>query len=157
MHYEHLVIVNDPDFPMVDQISREQVWAGLMHRVEDARLFLPGLDLCEITARHAGGVERRLMFGDTEILDRVTLVEGESVCFESLPNAQHGGGRLLIRIEERAEGHLLLRFIYDSVFATGYEVDDEAFAGYLREAYEAADIDTVRIVRQLAEAARQRH
>lgn len=157
MRFEHLVLINDPANPLIESLTRAQVWAGLLQRVEDARLFLPGLDVCEVVAREGNRLDRRLMFGATEVLDRVTLIDQESVCFDTLPNDQHGGGRLLIRIEERPGGHLMLRFIYDSVFALGHESEDAAYAEYLRQAYEAADIDTVRIVRQLAEAARHLH
>ncbi|HEY6898006.1 MAG TPA: SRPBCC family protein [Rhodocyclaceae bacterium] len=150
MEFEHLVEINDPGNPLIEALSRDQVWSGLMHRVEDARPFLPGLDDCVILARHADGVERSLRFGQAEIRDSVRYLAGFWVSFETPAADDHGGGLLTIRIEEPAAGHLFLRFTYRTVFATGHEQEDAAFSDYLRQAYEAADIDTVRIIRLLA-------
>lgn len=155
MRFEHLVIVNDPQFPLAEWVSRDEVWAGLLMRVEDARLFLPGLEVCEVLTRNGPVLERRLSFGTTDIFDRVTLVERESVCFDTAPSEHHGGGRLLIRIEETCEGHLMLRFIYATQFATGHETEDAPYSDYLRQAYEAADIDTVSVIRELTAARRR--
>jgi hypothetical protein len=154
MRFEHLVAINDPDLPQVAGLSREQVWCGLMQRVEDARAFLPGLDRCLILARGEGMVERELHFGATRILDRVVCTENEWVRFETSATEHHGGGTLTVRIEEPQAGWLMLRFIYDTAHALGREVEDAAFEDYLRQAYEAADIDTVRIIRELAAGAR---
>lgn len=157
MRFEHLVIVNDPHFPLAEPISRAELWAGLVLRVEDAGLFLPGLDRCEVLMREGSVVVRRLSFGTTDIFDRVTLVEGMSVCFDTEPNESHGGGRLLIAIEESATGHLMLRFTYDTCFAKGHEIEDAAYTDILRQAYEAADIDTVRILRERVASQRRLH
>lgn len=154
MRFEHLVAVNDPGLPLVAELSREQVWSGLMHRVEDARPFLPGLDRCLILARSEGLVERELHFGATRILDRVVCTENEWVRFETAATASHGGGSLTVRIEEPDTGWLMLRFIYETTHAIGTEAEHAALEDYLRQAYEAADIDTVRIIRELAAEAR---
>lgn len=150
MKFEHLVEVNDPEMPLILALTRDQVWAGLMHRVLDARPFMPGLDECRIVERFDNGLSRRLRWGSTELGDRVTFVEGEWVAFESHPTELHGGGMLTMRIEEPAPMRLFLRFTYETVFALGHETEDEAYGDYLRDAYEAADIDTVAVIRQLA-------
>lgn len=150
MRFEHLVAINDPDQPLLAALSRDQVWFGLMHRVEDARPFLPGLEQCDILSRGDGVVERRLDFGAAQVRDRVFFAENDWVRFETEATAQHGGGRLTIRIEEPDAGWLLLRFIYETVHAIGAEAENAAYDAYLRQAYEAADIDTVRIIRALA-------
>lgn len=154
MRFEHLVAINDPGLPLVADLSREQVWAGLMCRVEDARPFLPGLDRCLILARGEGVVERELHFGATRILDRVVCAENQWVRFETDATEHHGGGRLTVRIEEPDAGWLMLRFIYETAHAVGTEAEHAAYEGILRQAYEAADIDTVRIIRELATGAR---
>ena len=43
MRFEHLIEINDPLNPLAEILSREQVWSGLMHRVDEPTLFLPGL------------------------------------------------------------------------------------------------------------------
>ena len=150
MRFEHLVAVNDPQQVYIVPLSRAQVWAGLMRRVEDARPFLPALESCDIVARGDGWVERCLDFGSATICDRVTYLHDRLVCFDTAPTANHGGGRLQITIEEPASGRIFLRFEYDTVHAVGAEAEDAAYEGYLRQAYEAVDIDTVQVIRLLA-------
>ena len=150
MNFEHIVIVNDPRQPLAAPLSRDQVWAGLLHRVEDSRPFLSGLDSCEVLSREHGVFTRRLTFGATEIHDRVTLAAGEWVRFTTEPSATHRGGTLTIAIEEHREGELALRFSYASIHAVGHEAEDAAYEPFLKQAYEAADIDTVRVIRLLA-------
>lgn len=152
MNFEHLVEINDLKIPLLFHLDRAQVWAGLMHRVEDARSFLPGLDECRVLARGLGTAERLLRFGNTEIRDQVSFADGEWVRFETIPSPHHSGGVLTIRIEEPEAGRLFLRFCYETLFASGQEAEDAAYSEFLRQAYEAADIDTVQVIRMLAEA-----
>lgn len=150
MHFEHIVIINDPLQPLLLSLTREQIWAGLLQRVEDARPFLPGLDECTVLARHGNVLERRLRFNQTVIHDRVLLTDQISVQFDTAPSETHGGGRLTIAIEEPGAGSLVLRFTYEAAFAKGHEAEDSAYADILKQAYAAADIDTVRVIRLLA-------
>lgn len=152
MNFEHLVEVNDPGIPFLIHLSRSQIWAGLMHRVEDSRPFLPGLDECRILERSADGVVRMLRWGANVMNDRVTFEEQRWVRFDTPPGEMHGGGSLTIHIEEPVPGSLFLRFIYATTFATGHEAEDAAYAEFLRQAYEQADIDTVQVIRTLAES-----
>lgn len=154
MRFEHLVAINDPGMPLVADLSREQAWFGLMHRVEDARPFLPGLDQCLILMRSEGVVDRELHFGATRIRERVVYAESDWVRFETSATEHHGGGLLTIRIEEPDAGWLVLRFTYETAHAVGTEAENAAYEDYLRQAYEAADIDTVRTIRELAAGAR---
>ena len=162
MRFEHLIAVNDPELIFLSPLSRAQVLAGLMRRVEDARPFLPGLDACEIVARGEGWAERRLSFGATVITDRASFVVDSFVCFESSPSESHGGGRLTIAIEEPEPGQsdqseqLFLRFTYQTVHAVGAEAENAAYESFLQQAYEAADIDTVQVIRLLATAPESR-
>lgn len=156
MRYEHLVEINDFS-GHVEILNRDQVWSGLMHRVEDARPFLPGLEFCQILTRSEDRVERRLRFGTTEILDRVSYAAPDWVRFETEATEHHGGGVLTIRIEEPEPLRLFLRFIYETVFAVGTEAENAPYADLLRQAYEAADIDTVRVIRLLATEGGRQH
>ena len=151
MDFEHLVEINDPAIPLLAVLDRHQVWAGLMRRVEDARPFLPGLDECRILERDDQGVRRLLRWGAVEVVDRVSFAALQWVRFETLATAEHGGGTLTIRIEEPEPRRLFLRFTYRTVFAVDREADDAAYAEFLRRAYEAADVDTVRLIRRMAE------
>ena len=121
-----------------------------MRRVEDARPFLPGLEACIIVGKGEGWVERRLSFGATEVVDRASFALGSWVCFETAPGKTHGGGRLTIAIEEPEPERLFLRFTYETTHAIGAEAEDAAYESFLQQAYEAADIDTVQVIRLLA-------
>ena len=96
MNFEHLIQINDLQNPLVETLNRDQVWQGLLHRVEDATPFLPGLESCTILERHADHLLRKLDFGAAVIHDRVTLVEQHWVRFDILPGEQHAGGSLTI-------------------------------------------------------------
>ena len=151
MNFEHVVIVNDPANPLLAPLTREALWFGLLCRAEDPRPFLPGLERCTIVDRGAGRLERELHFGGALIRDRVTLVALESVSFESDATEAHAGGRLTIRIEEPAAGQLALRFCYATTLPEGGP--DGAYAEFVKSAYHQSDLDTVRVIRELAASA----
>ncbi|WP_374265232.1 SRPBCC family protein [Zoogloea sp.] len=151
MRFEHLVEINDPKNPLIDPLSREQLWTGLMFRVEEPGIFLPGLDRCEILSRSPERIERALHFGSTLIHDSVSFVPQEWVRFESAANAEHAGGKLTIRIEAPDALSLYLRFTYETTLPDGAE----AGAGlqvseFVKSAYRESDLDTVRIIRMIA-------
>jgi hypothetical protein len=150
MNFEHLIAINDPGNPLLVSLSRQQVWAGLLHRVENPLPFLPGLESCSILERAADSLLRELNFGAATIRDRVTLLAGEWVRFDIAPSEQHAGGSLTIRIEEPEAGHLFLRFTYGTTFAASASEEDRAYAEYIKSAYQQSDIDCVRIIRTLA-------
>ena len=154
MNFEHLVIVNDVADPMITALSRDEVWFGLLCRAEDARAFLPGLEACAIVERGDHELVRELDFGSAVIRDRVTLVPMESVRFESAATATQAGGSLTIAIEEPAAGVLALRFRYRTTLAEGTGKADESYAEYVKSAYHQSDLDTVRVIRMIAESGR---
>ena len=55
MKFEHLIEINDPLNPLIDTLSLEQVWRGLVLRAESPRLFVPHLDECQISERSDAG------------------------------------------------------------------------------------------------------
>ena len=154
MNFEHLIQINDLQNPLVETLSRDQIWQGLLHRVEDATPFLPGLERCTIVERHADHLLRELDFGAAIIHDKVTLAEGEWVRFDILPSAQHAGGSLTIGIEEPEPGALFLRFAYATTFAARPESEERAYVDYIKSAYHQSDLDCVRIIRTLAASGR---
>ncbi|MDE2439758.1 MAG: DUF1857 family protein [Betaproteobacteria bacterium] len=150
MNFEHLIQINDLQNPLIVVLSRDQLWQGLLHRVEDATPFLPGLESCTIVERHADHLLRRLDFGPAVIQDRVTLSERHWVRFDILPSEQHAGGSLTISIEEPEPDALFLRFAYTTSFGTNPNSEDRAYIDYIKSAYHQSDIDCVRIIRTLA-------
>ncbi|MCG2575827.1 DUF1857 family protein [Dechloromonas sp. XY25] len=150
MNFEHLIQINDLQNPLIVVLSRDQLWQGLLHRVEDATPFLPGLESCTIVERHADHLLRKLDFGPAVIEDRVTLSEMQWVRFDIMPNEQHAGGSLTISIEEPEPDALFLRFAYTTSFASNPNSEDRAYIDYIKSAYHQSDIDCVRIIRTLA-------
>jgi hypothetical protein len=150
MNFEHLIQINDPDNPLVKPLNRDQLWQGLMHRIENPLPFLPGLESCTILERQASELLRELDFGPAMIRDRVTLAELYWVRFEIQPSAAHPGGSLTITIEEPEPGFLFLRFAYRTTLANDPNSEDRAYIEYVKSAYHQSDIDCVRIIRTLA-------
>ncbi len=150
MNFEHLIQINDLQNPLLETLSRDQVWQGLLHRIEDATPFLPGLESCTIVERNADHLLRKLDFGAAVIHDRVTLVEGHWVRFDILPSEQHAGGSLTISIEEPEPASLFLRFTYATSFASNPNSEERAYIDYIKSAYHQSDVDCVQIIRTLA-------
>jgi hypothetical protein len=150
MQFEHLIAINDPGNPLIVPLTRQQIWQGLLYRVENPLPFLPGLEACSIIERADDHLLRNLDFGPAVIQDRVTLAEAEWVRFDIVPNAGHAGGSLTIRIEEPEPGSLFLRFAYATTFAANPNSEERAYIEYIKSAYHQSDIDCVRIIRTLA-------
>lgn len=154
MKFEHLVVVNEPANPLITDLSREELWFGLLCRAEDPRPFLPGLESCAIVERTENGLVRDLCFGHVVIRDRVTLMPMNAVVFESDKTDEHAGGSLTIRIEEPRPDELVLRFIYLTTLPEGGTGPDGVYAEFVKSAYHESDIDTVRMIRMIAECGR---
>lgn len=154
MKFEHLVIVNEPDNPLITDLSREELWFGLLCRAENPRPFLPGLESCTIIERDDRRLVRDLRFGNVVIRDCVALDPMVSVSFESEPTAEHAGGRLTISIEEPQPTVLMLRFVYRTTLAEDRNHADGMYSEFVKSAYHESDIDTVRVIRMIAESGR---
>ena len=150
MNFEHLLQINDPENPLIEPLSRQQIWQGLLHRVENPLPFLPGLESCTILERQVNSLLRELDFGPASIQDRVTLAESQWVRFDIVPSETHAGGRLTITIEEPEPSFLFLRFAYETTLASNPNSEERAYIEYVKSAYHQSDIDCVRIIRTLA-------
>lgn len=148
MKFSHLVQINDPKNPNIERLSRAQLWQGLMVRAENPSYFLIGLDECEILERQTDSIRRRLRFGKVTVLDRVTFAPPAEVRYDIEPTAEVPGGSLVMRIEEPEAGQYFVRFEYQ------LQVDDGMANDYYNEfrksAYIESDIDTIRMIRQMA-------
>ncbi|QRM18227.1 DUF1857 family protein [Dechloromonas sp. TW-R-39-2] len=150
MNFEHLIQINDPENPLVDTLSRDQLWQGLLQRVENPIPFLPGLESSSILERHGNTLLRELDFGPATIQDRVTITPGTAVRFDILPSEAHAGGSLTITIEEPEPDFLFLRFAYETTLAIDPNSEDRAYIDYVKSAYHQSDVDCVRLIRMFA-------
>lgn len=150
MNFEHLIQINDPENPLVESLTRDQLWLGLLHRVENPVPFLPGLESCTILERAADTLLRELDFGPAVIQDRVTMADQHWVRFDIQPSEAHPGGSLTITIEEPEPEFLFLRFAYETTLANNPNSEDRAYIDYVKSAYHQSDVDCVRLIRSLA-------
>jgi hypothetical protein len=148
MNFEHLLQINDPENPLLEPLSRQQLWNGLLQRVEHPLPFLPGLEACTILGRQNDSLQRELNFGSAVIRDHVTFSELNWVRFAIVPNEQHAGGCLTITIEEPGEGFLYLCFAYETTLAKNPNSEERAYIEYVKSAYHQSDVDCVRIIRR---------
>ena len=152
MRFEHLIEINDPLNPLIEDLTREQLWRGLVLRAESPRLFMPHLDECTLSDRSETLLSRSLRYGELIIHDRVTFDAPHAVRYDVPAQGDIPQSTLLMTIEEPQPDALFVRFEYDDGKA---DSDEEAFYNeFRRSAYEEADIDTIRTIRQLAQEGR---
>lgn len=149
MKFEHLVEVNDFLNPLMDPLSREALWAGLLRSAERPRDFLPNLDEALILGRDGLRFERELHFGRTVIRDRVRLRPLEEIEIRTEATASIPAASRMLRIEEPAPGELFVRFLYEQ-FPQGHPPVADEYAVALRNAWLQADRDLIARIRFLA-------
>jgi hypothetical protein len=154
MKFEHLIEINDPLNPLIDTITREQLWRGLVLRAESPKMFVPHLDECTIEDRASGSFRRRLRYGDLVVEDRVILTPLQEVRYEVHAQGEISESRLTMTIEAPSEAQLFVRFRYDDGHNEPVDEVNAMYDEFKKSAYQEADIDTVRIVRQLAQEGR---
>lgn len=151
MKFTHLIEINMPGNPLIAPLTREQLWRGLVLRAERPTMFLLGLDTCEITGREADGLTRTLRFGQLVVHDQVHFAPLDNVRYHVPQQDAIPMSDLTMTIEEPQPGVLFVRFEYDD-HNPAQETDEESFYNdFRREAYKEADIDTIRMIRQLAQ------
>ncbi|HEY3599621.1 MAG TPA: SRPBCC family protein [Paraburkholderia sp.] len=152
MNFEHLIQINDPLNPLVANMTRDQLWEGLVLRAEQPQLFVLGLDSCTILSRTGGSFERELHYGQATVRDRVTLQPKESVRYDIMATQSYVGGSLTMKIEQPDPLQLFLRFEYRTTLPTteqgSLDPDVRQTQEIVKSAYRESDIDTVRLIRQ---------
>jgi hypothetical protein len=150
MKFAHLVEINDPLNPLIDTLTREQLWRGLVLRAELPKSFIPWLDQCTITEKHDTGVSRISHYGALVVRDTVTYVPQQQVVYQVPQQNDIPESRLTMTIEEPEKDILFVRFEYED--SAPEESVDAFYNDFRKSAYEEADIDTIRVIREMAEA-----
>ena len=155
MRFEHLIQINDPLMPLLDTLSRDQLWRGLELRAEDPTQFVLGLEVATIHSRCNLGDQvelvRTLDFGSFKVDDRVRLIPPYRSEIHTSPGPTWPASRMTIEIEEPQPELLFLRFVYESDESPATGDWDEVTTALREQAYERADLDTVARIRALAE------
>lgn len=150
MKFSHLVIINDPLNPLIDPLTVEQVWRGLVLRAEKPQMFVPWLDACTITSRSDKELVRELRFGKVLIRDHVTFHPPTQVQYHVPAQNDIPLSSLSMRIEIPQEGVLVVRFEYADDSPDTEGTPEDFYNEFRRSAYQEADIDTIRLIRELA-------
>jgi len=155
VRYEHLIQINDPLMPLLDTLTREQLWHGLVRRAEQPTEFILGLEIATIHRRQELGtqieLDRTLDFGSFKVHDRVRLVPQQSSEIHTKAGPTWPASRMSIYIEEPQPELLFLRFVYESDEARENGELGGVTLALREQAYERADLDTVARIRALAE------
>jgi len=155
MKFHHIVQINDPLHPLLDPLTRTELWNGLVMRAENPVSFVLDLDLCELTARTEHSLQRRLHFGPLIIEDEVFFETGTRVRYVTRAQPGLPSATLTMTIQEPAPELLALRFDYDTGESPSVPGQVDAFYDSFRQsAYKHADIDTVGRIRELAREGR---
>lgn len=156
MQFEHIVVVNDPTMGVGEQLSREELWSGLLRRAQDPLAFVENLDRAAILEQGENWFVREMWFGEMRVLDRITLEPAYMVHYETEPSEQHRGGSLTMTIEAPSPDVLCVRFRYSTplpeVAAQDTDAGDAYFVPWIKSAYHQADVDTIKRIRELAAA-----
>jgi hypothetical protein len=151
MRFSHLIQINDPLNPLIDSLSREQLWRGLVLRAENPLLFVMALDRFEIVERGENALVRVLHFGSLRLRDRVTFRPMQQVRYEVEAVGDSPAASLVMTIEEPEPGQLFVRFDYETLPGGAAASMDEFYSSFAKQAYLEADIDTISTIRRLAE------
>jgi len=149
MKFTHLVQINDPLNPLIDTLSRAQLWNGLRLRAEDPVQFVIGLDSCRVIQRAEHELLRELRFGQLTVRDRVIFAPMRHVRYEVEAAGPVPAATLITTIEEPEPDQYFVRFEYDTKAVEGGEPVDPFYQQFMKEAYKEADIDAIRIIRRL--------
>ena len=150
MKFSHIVQINDPLNPLIDPLTREQLWRGLVLRAENPLLFVLALDRYEIVERGENTLTRVLHFGALRLRDRVEFVPMQQVRYAIEAVGDSPAATLTMTIEEPGAQQLLVRFDYETLQQDASAPLEAFYGDFAKQAYVEADIDTVSIIRRLA-------
>jgi len=154
MKFDHLLHINDLLSPRIKPITRTQLWRGLVLRAQAPGLFMPWLDECDLVAKSPAILKRVLHYGEVKIHDVVTFLPESEIRYNVAAQSDVPASQLVVRIEEPDHERLNVRFSYDDSLQEVPGSLEAFYNAYRRSAYEESDIDTIRIIRQLAEEGR---
>ena len=150
MKFAHLVEINDPLNPLIDPLSRRQLWRGLVLRAETPKTFVPWLDRCRILEKSEDSLARELHYGDLVVHDRVSFLPLQQVIYDVPQQKDIPASRLTMTIEEPRPEALFVRFEYDDFASEATDSANAMYDDFRRSAYQESDIDTIRTIRRMA-------
>ena len=108
IHVTNAVPVNTPGEP---ELTRSDVWAGLVMKADNALPFVPAMTYCEVLERRGENeFDREIEFRGQRFTERITLEPESRVTFTRI--AGEVLGTIANEIEEDSAGELSLRFTF---------------------------------------------
>ena len=135
-----------PDDP---ELTRAQVWQGLVDKANNALPFVPQMTSCVVREEFADGLLRDVVYRGEAVQERVTFVEGERVTFERTQGTTLG--TILNEIEQDGDD-LVLRFTFSlekEGLPDGSDAEREHFS-VVEKDYRAAVHATLSAIRRVA-------
>lgn len=149
LEFEHIVQVNDASNPRLTNLSREELWQGLVLRAKNPEKFNHALD-CSHETVSCNEFVRTIEAGNVSFYERVNLYPQDRIITRTIQDVEQINARSEARIEEPQRGALFVRFSYKrDLEQTEDRVD---VAEHLKAAYVQIDRDAIAMIRMLAES-----
>ena len=133
------------------ELTRSDVWSGLVMKADNALPFVPAMTLCEVLERRGEHeFDRDIEFRGQRFTERITLEPQQRVTFTRI--AGEVLGTIANEIEESAGGELSLRFSFALVLKGVVPGSDEeaAYAEGMKGDYLKAVEATLAAIRKVA-------
>ena len=130
-------------------LTREQVWAGLVMKAENAVPFVPGMTKCAVVESQGDTFLREAVYNGETLREKVTVTAPVQVLFERDGDPAAGW---ITNVISDYDGALILTFTFAAPFAgVDYGSPEEAARGEaMREVYLRAITNTLATVRKMA-------
>lgn len=148
LEFEHIVQVNDPANPQVADITRAQLWEGLLLRARCPQRFIEGID-CFAHPQTDSGFVREISAGEAHFYEDVTLEHDSRILTQTQADKPQIYAASEARIEEPERGYLFVRFRYSREMPEASAAVD--VAEHLKAAYRQLDTDAIGLIRVMAE------
>jgi len=150
MQFEHLIQINDLKQPLAQHLTRNQLWQGLVYRAESPMEFMDHIDDVKIIERGTNWIERQITMGKLLVHDKIEYVHEVHVHYHTAASADHGGGQMIMTIEEPSPAALFVRFTYITPHPDSPDPETAHYLEFLKSAWRETDIDTIRKIREFA-------
>lgn len=148
LEFEHIVQVNDLNDDSITDLSRQQLWQGLVLRARNPEKFNRSLS-CETESVDDSEFLRTISVGETRFCERVILYPEDKIHTSTITDIPQIEAESITTIEEPESGFLFVRFRYKRDIDQYDEQVD--VAEHLKSAYVQVDRDAIAMIRMLAE------
>ena len=131
-------------------LNQDQVWKGLIMKAEDAVLFVPAMESCQILEHYNDGLLREIRIFGSTFKERVTFTPKVEIYFERVDTIEHAGW--ISNVISESENGLMLTFTFALSFnGIMYTEEERINAEKMKLTYKAAIEATLKKMRQLVE------